>query len=341
MSDEKPKDRNEAVRARLLKKRTEEAQKQVPLSAGEIVDDALIRGVHSSVSWMKSNAAKVAGVALLAALGGVGYLVWDMQNAKTAEAASVELGKAVLNQRGYISDTPPPAELKDPTPTFKTREERNKAALEAYRKVVSEYGNTGAGMLARLGEAGVLLDEKDWDGALAAYREVKESPLGQADLDVRARALEGIGFAHEGKGELDQALKAFQELENTDVRGFKELGMYHQARVLVEKGETEKAKTLATSARERIQRPDDTRPFSYLEVAVDDLLRKIDPSALPARAGVGGRPLSADDIRRLQEEFQRRMMEAEEKAKEHEAEHGDHGPGDHDHEPTPAPVEAP
>src|SRR5690606_38917234 len=122
----------------------------------------------------------------------------------------------------YVSETPPPAEAKDPTPTFKTAEEKTKAALEAYRKVVSEYGKTGPGMLAKLGEAGVLLDAKDWDGALAAFREVKESPLGKADVDVRARAVEGIGFAYEGKGQLDEALKAFEELEKTDVRGFKE-----------------------------------------------------------------------------------------------------------------------
>ena len=339
MSDEKPKDRNEAVRARLLKKRTEEAQKQVPLSAGEIVDDALTRSVHGAVKWLQTNAAKVGGAVVLVAVGGAGYLLWDMQSGKTAEAASVELGKAVLNQRGYVSDTPPPAEAKDPTPTFKTREERTKATLEAYRKVTAEYGKTGPGMLARLGEGGVLLDSKDWDGALAAFNEVKESPLGKADVDVRGRALEGIGFAHEGKGELDQALKAFQELENTDVRGFKELGMYHQARVLLAKGEKEKAKTLATSARERIQKPSDTRPFSYLEVAVDDLLRKIDPAAVPDRQNVGGRPLSAEDIRRLQEEFQRRMKEAEEKAKQHADEHAGEQGEDHDHDE--APVETP
>lgn len=337
MSDEKPKDRNEAVRAQLLKKRTDEAKKQVPLSPGEMVDDALARAVDGSVKWAKSNAAKVAGGALVLILAGAGYLIYEWRAGTEAQAASVELGRAVLSQRGYISETPRDDEVPDPTPTFKTTEERTEATLAAYRKVAREHKGSGAAMLARLGEAGILLDKKDWDGALAAYTETKDSPLGKADVDVRARALEGIGFALEGKGDIDGALKTFRELENTDVRGFKELGMYHQARLHVAKGEIEKAKELAKGARERLQKPAETRPFTYLDVQVDDLLRQIDPSAVPQQAGVGGRPLSAEDIRRLQEEFQRRMLEAQEKAA---GEHGgeDH---DHDHEHEPAPVETP
>lgn len=332
--DEKPKDRNEALRARLLKKRFEQEQKQAPLTTSELIDDAFTRSVDAAVKWLKKNASTVGWVALAGVVGGIGYLVWDSYQTKTALAASVGLGKALRNQRGYVAETPPPPELKDPTPTFKTREERTAATLEAYRKVASEYGSTGAGMLAKLGEAGALLDKHDWDGALAAYRAVKDSPLGKADVDVRARALEGIGFAHEGKGELDEALKAFQELENTGVRGLKETGMYHQARILLSKGEKEKAKTIALSVRESLQKPSESQPFSYLEVAVGDLLRKIDPSMAPDRVNVGRRPISEEDLRRLQEEFQRRLEEAKQKAQEH-----GHGIGVDDH-PEPIPVQA-
>lgn len=334
MPDEnKPKDRNEAIRSQLLKKRADEAKKKVPLGAGELVDDALARATDGSLKWLRSNAVKLAGGAIVLALGGVGYLVYELRSGSEAQAASAELARAVLNQRGYISETPRGEdETADPTPTFKSREERTQATLAAYREVVAKHKGTGAAMLARLGEAGVLLDQRDYDAALSAFRDVKDSPLGAADADVRARALEGIGFALEGKGDTEGALKSFRELENTDIRGFKELGMYHQARLHLAKGESEKATELAKAARERLQRPSDTRPFTYLDVAVDDLLRQLDPSAVPSSPGVGGRPLSAEDIRRLQEEFQRRMQEAQEKAA---GEHDDHEGHDH------APVETP
>lgn len=299
-----------------------------------MVDDALSRAAHGSLKWAQSNVAKIGAGLLVVALGGLGYLVYEWRSGSEAQAASVELGRAVLKQRGYVSETPrTDDETRDPTPTFKTREERTEAALASYRAVASKHKGTGAGMLARLGEAGVLLDKRDLDGALAAFGEVKDSPLGKADVDVRARALEGIGFALEEKGDIDGAIKSFRELENTDVRGFRELGMFHQARLLVGKGEVDKAKELAKTARERLQQPSETKPFTYLENAVTDLLRQIDPSAVPDSPSIGGRQLSAEDIRRLQEEFQRRVKEAQEKAA---GSHGDEDPG---HES--APVETP
>ena len=63
-----------------------------------------------------------------------------------------------------------------PTPVFKSAEERRDTALASYRKVTSTYPGTGAAILARLGEAGLLLDKRNWDGA-TAYRDVKASAL--------------------------------------------------------------------------------------------------------------------------------------------------------------------
>jgi len=68
------------------------------------------------------------------------------------------------------------------------------------------------------------------------------------DAEVRGRALEGLGFAYEQKGNLDESIKTFKDLEvSVDVLGFKELAMYHQARVLEARnsaGDKDKAKEL-------------------------------------------------------------------------------------------------
>ena len=63
----------------------------------------------------------------------------------------------------------------------------------------------------------------------------------------------GSASRSKGKGDLDGALKAFRELENTDTRGLKELGMYHQARILFAKGDTDKPTELLKGARERLK----------------------------------------------------------------------------------------
>jgi hypothetical protein len=183
-----------------------------------------------------------------------------------------------------------------------------------------------------MGEAGVLLDKRDWDGALTAYNEVKASALASADVTVRGRALEGIGIALEGKKDIDGALKAFHELENTDSRGLKELGMYHQARILYAKGESDKAKGLLKSARERLKGTEasskspppgpggESRPFSFLESQVEDLMRRIDPAALatepalPVPGAAAGKSVTPDNLKKLQEELQRKMMEKHQKS---------------------------
>ncbi len=69
--------------------------------------------------------------------------------------------------------------------------ERRDAALAKYREVESKFAGTGAAILARLAEAGLLLDKGDAKGAEAAYEDVKASPLAQADAQVRGRATRG------------------------------------------------------------------------------------------------------------------------------------------------------
>ena len=46
-------------------------------------------------------------------------------------------------------------------------------------------------------------------------------------------ALEGQGYAHEGKGELDQALAAYERLERENKSDFLAgMGLYHKGRIL-------------------------------------------------------------------------------------------------------------
>ncbi len=319
-------DRNQNVKKQLLKKRDEAVRRKVPLAPGEMVDDAVARGLASGSRWLKANFGVVQWFIVAAIVAGIGYAIYDHRSTKRAEAAAGELIKGVVTEHGRIVSESSPAQkseeqaAEDPAPVFKSVDERSGAALASYRKVTSSYPGTGAAILARMGEAGVLLDKRDWDGAIAAYRDVTNSPLAKVDPSVRGEALQGIGLALEGKGDVDGALKTFRELENTDIRGLKELGMYQQARLLFAKGDADKAKELLKGARERIKGASsssgpagESHPFGFLETQVDDLLRRIDPSAIPAPApapgvgGPGGRSLNPEDLQRLQEQLKRRM----------------------------------
>ena len=83
---------------------------------------------------------------------------------------------------------------------------------------------------------------------------------------------------------LDLALAEFKALENVvDAKGFKELGMYHQSRVMQAKGDSAKAKELLLAVRERLSKPGENHPFAYLEEMATDRLRMLDPKAVPPK----------------------------------------------------------
>jgi len=297
--------------------------------------DPLIEKTAKLSEWAKQNqkTVQIVGALIAAALLGIAGFLYIEHKHETE--ASMLLTQAVDDERGRIGeppkeDTDNPAPV-DPTPLFKTFDDRREAALKKYREVESRFPKTGAAILARLAEGSLLLDKHEPDPALAAFTEVKGSPLASADQEVKGRALEGMGFANEMKALAappadapkywDEAAKNYKELENTvEVRGFKELAMYHQARVAQNSGEKDKAKELLLSLKERLNKPEEgtsTVPqgpsFPYLKEVAMDRLREIDPSAAPKVAPGGGNApggspqLTPAQIRKMIEDAQKKQ----------------------------------
>jgi hypothetical protein len=290
--------------------------------------DPLIERTAKLSDWAKKNQklVQIVGAVLCVGLLGVaGFLYYDHK--REIEASQI-LTKAVEAQRAQIGEPKKDDEDEDNRQLyFKTFDDRRAAALKQYKEVQSKFPGTGAAILARLAEGSLLLDKRDADGAIAAFSEVKGSALAAADSEVKGRALEGLGFAHELKAlatpadkdkELDAAFAAYKELETAvDVKGFKELAMYHQARVLTNKGDKDKAKELLLKLRDRFSQLDEPAapglpnppPFPYLKDVATDRLHEIDPTSAPkphAGAGGGGMNLTPAQIRKLIEESQKK-----------------------------------
>jgi hypothetical protein len=285
--------------------------------------DPLIERTAKLSDWAKQNQrlVQILGGALVVVLLGVaGFLYYDH---KRETEASTGLTKAVETQRAQIGEPKKDDDDDDTRVYFKTYDDRRTAALKQYKEVEAKFAGTGAAMLARLAEGSLLLDKRDAAGALAAFTDVKGSPLAAADGEVKGRALEGIGFAHELNAaadpaqkdkELDAALAAYKELEGVDARGFKELAQYHQARVLMGKGEKDKAKELLVKLRDQLSKPEEIAnglpappAFPFLKEVVQDRLHAIDPAAAPKMpaGGGSGMNLSPEQIKKLMEQMQK------------------------------------
>jgi tetratricopeptide (TPR) repeat protein len=294
--------------------------KAPPKRVAYAADAEIFRGSGPVGRWLRTNQKAVTAavaVTLFALIGGGAY-AWRTQRMEAS--ASNDITKAVGDEDGRIGDPAKEddeAQAKDPRPVFKTAAERRDAALAKYKDVETKYKGTGAAYLARLEEGSLLLDKPDLDGAIAAFTDASQSPLASADAEVKGRALEGLGFAYEAKAAatpaekdkwLDQAAQQFRTLENTDVKGFKELGMYHQARVAEAKGDKDKAIQLLKALHERLSpAAGETHPFVYLESVADDRLRQLDPSAIPAKSkgpgpGPGGK-WTEEQIQQLMEQY--------------------------------------
>lgn len=294
-------------------------------TAAPFEGDALLETAGKAQKWLVNNA-KVAGiVAAVAVLVGIGIGVTFWMQHRKNTAASTALDIAVQDAEGRIGDPSKEDDddnrPKDTSPIFKTVAERQDAALAKFRDVTTKYPGTGASYLARLNEGALLLDKHDLPNAIAALNDVKTSPLAQVDSEVKGRSLELLGFAYEQKAAdgdaaaLDEALKTFRELENTDVMGFQELGEYHQARIFEKKGDKDQAKALLKKVYEATTKPGENHPFPYLENLSEDRLRALDPTALPPKqpgklGGPGGNKMTEAQMRQLIEQLKKQQQAA-------------------------------
>jgi hypothetical protein len=318
-----PKDKNARAKE-LLARRQEQAsgRRPIDLLPGEMVDDALSRMAAKSSRWVRTNFGTLQWVVVAGVVGLGGFMGYAHFAEKSAMAASGSLASAIADERGHVmAEDKRSDEEKEYSSAriFKTEAERQDAAMNGYNQVIDQHSGTGPAILAKLGQAGVFLDKKDFPHALEAYAAVLASPLAAADPDVKGRAIEGAGFAKEGKGDLDGALASFKELEGVDVKPFKELAQYHQARVLVRKDQKDQAKDLLKKAHEKLTAPStDGRPFQYLEDVVEKALRDLDPTALPPpRPQLGG----AMGSKMTPEEIQALVKRAQEAAQKKAAGH--------------------
>jgi hypothetical protein len=315
--EELPKDKNARAKA-LLKKRREQAAsptRKIDLLPGEMVDDAVARSTSAATKWLRDNFSSIQWVILAGLVGGGAFLGYNYFTEKKSGDASDAFDRAVLIEKGRVATEDKRTDEEkefDPSAVFKTVDEQNENALASYRETASKQSGAIA-VLAKLGEAGILLDKRDWQGALSAYAGVVDSPLAVADPDVKGRAIEGLGLAKEGKGDLDGAMASFKEMQGIDIKGYKELGQMHEARILVAKGDKDKAKEILKKAHETLKAPStDTSNLTYIEGMVDDALRDLDPTAVPAKSAFGGPRGGAMTPEEI-ENWKRRLQEAAKK----------------------------
>lgn len=173
-----------------------------------------------------------------------------------SERASIRSSQALSRVEKIATADLLPAEggeaKDDGLPHFKTEKERLEAALIEVDSFLSAEGHSPLRREAQLQKAGLLLDLQRPGDAIPLYTELLSSRL---DKNLRFLAQEGLGYAYEGKGDLDQAAAAFAKLADgpdgkpeaaADDKGasagkapapfYRDRALYQQARIAELKG---------------------------------------------------------------------------------------------------------
>lgn len=209
--------------------------------------DAFVKAGSVARSWFQENVRLVTiGVAVALVLVGGAVLV-DYMGDRGEANASRELGSKLKMLERPVSET---ATTTGEDAPFKSAQEKDEAVAKAMEDFRAAHRGTQAARAAALVAGNAQLRLKRYDEALKSYEEYLKGATPEEPL--RASALEGRGYAHEGKGELDQALAAFEQLERENkTELLKGMGLYHRGRILTlqnKKEDAARAFTDATSA---------------------------------------------------------------------------------------------
>jgi tetratricopeptide (TPR) repeat protein len=156
---------------------------------------------------------------------------------------------AALRPEGAPATSPDGTPLTDDgVPHFKTDKERSEAALKDLDAMLAgQHGNLGPE--ARLERARLLLTLNRPDEAISTYQQLLSN--GKLEPHLRFLAEEGLGYAHEAKGDLAAAATAFAKLgadastsKDKDGAFYQDRSLFHQARLAELRGNPADAKKL-------------------------------------------------------------------------------------------------
>jgi len=295
--------------AKAAKKAADKARRVEDAAAARETDDGAIaesRPVASAPDEVELRAAEVSrymeshsnrllqGIAAVAVILAVGIGV-QFYLGRRDEKAGWALAHAVAATSARIGAAP---ETPDGQLRFGTEAMRDREALRRFRKVVAEYPSSSAARYARVAIANFLISEAKYAEAQTELRKAREGLEGDPRLD--AAILEANGIAYLGQEKFAEAKQEFERLARVDRPRHVNASDYLLARTAFEHGDRDGAKQKLTALLERL-RADDATPEPHVEDQARELLRTIDPSAVPAPAGGGGLDLNSISPEMLQQ----------------------------------------
>ncbi len=289
------------------------------LEAGEIVDDALARTSAAAGEWLKKNFAVLQWFIIAGIVAWVGYAIYNYRAGRAAEQASAKLVTAIRAEGARIGaedSKPIPDRHRRNASRLRDRRSASQAAEQQYR-AVADSGTTAAASFAKLGLASVLYDQGKFADAKSptSPSRTASSPA----LTTREGPRASKASASASKARATKKARARRSASSpTWTRSAQRARRLHQARLAVaaatRKGQRAAERCAkapgcagpATDSKET-KKPFSSGPTGYLQQSVKDLLRQVDPSAVPSPSPGG---ITAEQLQELQQQMAHRARTA-------------------------------
>ncbi len=160
--------------------------------------DEFISFTEQSFLFMTKHSKQIAiGVAIVLVLV-LSFVLFRMWNQKKEDEAQQRL--AIALEAYQMASSP----YREGLP------EEYKRALEGFEEVIKSFSGTRSARLSLLYKGGIHLRLGEFDEAIKAY-ETFLKKVGKEKF-YQLLALEGLGYAYEGKKDYEKALKAYEEI---------------------------------------------------------------------------------------------------------------------------------
>jgi tetratricopeptide (TPR) repeat protein len=160
--------------------------------------DEFITLTQRSILFVEAHSKKIVTAAIVVAVIVVGVVFFQMSQRKTEEEAGRKLAAATTAYQNISSP------YRDASPA------EYKSVLAGFEEIAKQYPKTSAGKFSILYRGDILLKLGDFDEAIKAFQAFLQT-AGKEKL-YRLFALDGLGYAHEGKKDYAKAIEAYQQI---------------------------------------------------------------------------------------------------------------------------------
>lgn len=208
--------------------------------------DPILDATMQGMSWIERNRNLVFGGLIVVIVGALGAWIYSGISASQQVSASQALSPALWDYEVLVEGSETYQQIEEseliplPSKTYPSEEARWEDIYKTAGEALSANPSGDIAQSARVVQAGAAMRLKKHDEAVKLYSAYLDGKTSPAILPL---VYLGLASAHAATGEVDEAVKNFEELRKIN-DSYESMSAYEKARLLDSAGKTDEAREL-------------------------------------------------------------------------------------------------